>query len=296
MILHFMIPRHDLRITRRRRAPVPASARSGLGRPLLLRLMVLLLPLPLCMALRRRPRPGGAVVHVIVLLLLMRFGRRLLLLVMLGMELGLGLALVALAAAAMAAVVDKDVDAAVLGVLGEGLVVVVVGRLGVLGDDVPGVEEAWDLWRARVLVGLDWGRKEETYVAQDEEEDVDDRVGGADAAFYPDCLREVVMLACRCHCQAADCCCGVSQRGDKPGSGGKRTAKRPRKISVEHMAGVSSNNLRKWRRNSCSLMRRSFVDRDSRLMVFQRFQRAWSGDATAGSSAVTLVTGLGRLA
>lgn len=40
--------------------------------------------------------------------------------------------------------------------------------LGKLGDDVPGVEEA--------------GQE-----AQRAEEDVDEGVGGAEAAFYPDC-------------------------------------------------------------------------------------------------------------
>ena len=97
--------------------------------------------------------------------------------------------MIALRALAVAAVVDKHVDAAVLGVLRDGLVVVVVGGLGVLGDDVPGVEEAGDLGWRRVLVGDGVGGEEGrgTYVAEDEEEDVEDRVGGAYTALYPDC-------------------------------------------------------------------------------------------------------------
>ncbi len=68
---------------------------------------------------------------------------------------GLRLIPVALLGLAVAAVVDKDVDAAVLGVLGEVGVGVVVGGLGVLGDDVPGVEEAGKLAREGGLVGGD---------------------------------------------------------------------------------------------------------------------------------------------
>ena len=48
----------------------------------------------------------------------------------------------------------------------DGLVVVVL--LGVAGYDVPGVDETW-------------------YVTEHAEEDVDDGVGGAEAAFDPDC-------------------------------------------------------------------------------------------------------------
>jgi hypothetical protein len=49
---------------------------------------------------------------------------------------------------ARAAVVHEDVDTALFGVWSETLVLVVVGRLGVLRDDVPSVEEARDLgWR-----------------------------------------------------------------------------------------------------------------------------------------------------
>lgn len=55
--------------------------------------------------------------------------------------------------------------ATALGVLVDGLVL--VGGLGVLGDDVPGVQEAGD-------------------VAEDAEEDVDERVGAADSTLDPD--------------------------------------------------------------------------------------------------------------
>ena len=47
-----------------------------------------------------------------------------------------------------------------------GLIFVIVG-LGVKGDDVPGVDETWE-------------------VAEGAEEDVDEAVGGADAGFDPD--------------------------------------------------------------------------------------------------------------
>jgi hypothetical protein len=63
-----------------------------------------------------------------------------------------------------------DAVAAVALVVGDG--VVFVGRLGELGDDVPGVEEAWD-------------------EAEDAEEDVDEGVCAADAALDPDCGREM---------------------------------------------------------------------------------------------------------
>ena len=49
---------------------------------------------------------------------------------------------------------------------------VLVRGLGELGDDVPGVEEAGD-------------------EAENAEEDVDDGVGGADAALDPDCKEKM---------------------------------------------------------------------------------------------------------
>lgn len=63
---------------------------------------------------------------------------------------------------------------------------VLVAWLGELGDDVPRVQKARDLasWSAgNIGVGRD---KVEAYVAQGAEEDVDERVGGADTALDPD--------------------------------------------------------------------------------------------------------------
>jgi hypothetical protein len=74
----------------------------------------------------------------------------------LGLGAGALLGLVALRRLAVPAAVHKDVDAAVLGVLRDVLVVVVVGRLGILGDDIPGVEEAGELWRGGWGVSERW--------------------------------------------------------------------------------------------------------------------------------------------
>ena len=63
-------------------------------------------------------------------------------------------------------------DATALAVLRE--LIVVVRALGELGDDVPGVQEAGD----------------ETETA---EEDVDERVGAADASLDPDCARKEML-------------------------------------------------------------------------------------------------------
>jgi hypothetical protein len=63
------------------------------------------------------------------------------------------------------------------------------------------------------------------YVAEDAEEDVDDRIGGADAAFDPDWGRQ----------SARD---GDTARAGSPGRGGNRMASRPRKMSAEHIADV----------------------------------------------------------
>ncbi len=85
---------------------------------------------------------------------------------------------------------DVDVgDAAILAVARQGLVL--VGRLGELGDNVPGVEEAGD-------------------EAQAAEEDVDEGVGAADAALDPDCelekstgLAKFLTSDIKCHHRAA---------------------------------------------------------------------------------------------
>lgn len=54
---------------------------------------------------------------------------------------------------AVSAMVNKDVDATVLWVLGDVLVAVLGGGFGVLRDDVPGMEQTRDLWGGGVLVG-----------------------------------------------------------------------------------------------------------------------------------------------
>ena len=127
MILHLMIPRDNLRVARGRRAAVTGPGLSG--RALLLRLVLLL----------GRRGVAGAVVHVALGLGRLRVGA---LLRLVALRL---LVLAAAAAVAAMRAVDKHVDAPVLGVLRDALVVVVVGGFGVLGDDVPGVEEAGDL-------------------------------------------------------------------------------------------------------------------------------------------------------
>ncbi|KAI9152168.1 hypothetical protein HJFPF1_09393 [Paramyrothecium foliicola] len=101
-------------------------------------------------------------------------------------------------------------NAATLLVLRQRLVL--VGRFGVLRDDVPGVQEAGN-------------------ITEDGEEDVDERVGAADTALDPD----YGMRVSKRYKSAV-------RRSDAmryvPGRGGKRTAKRPRKMSAEHMAFV----------------------------------------------------------
>lgn len=69
--------------------------------------------------------------------------------------------------AAVLVLLDDDVGHAAVLRVADALVVAVVG-LWVLGDDVPGVEEAREK-------------------AEDAEEDVDDGVGAADSALDPDC-------------------------------------------------------------------------------------------------------------
>lgn len=150
MCLHLVIPRNNRRVARRGRTAV---ARPGIRRgALLLRLVLLLVVLLLGRAggTRTVAAAVGAVVHVALRL---------------GLGVGALLGLVALRGLAVPAVVHKDVDAAVLRVLREVLVVVVVGRLGVFGDDVPGVDEAGELresggvskgWFERVW----WGEEE----------------------------------------------------------------------------------------------------------------------------------------
>lgn len=70
---------------------------------------------------------------------------------------------------------DVDVgDAATFAILGERLVL--VGRLGVLGDDVPRVKQAGD-------------------EAEHAEEDVDEGVGATDATLDPDCATGLAVIS-----------------------------------------------------------------------------------------------------
>lgn len=151
LALHLVVARDDGGVARRRGAVAAALA--------------VLLLLLLLGGGRGGRGAGGAVVGVGVLAL------------GLGMGLALGLA------------VDEDVgDAAGFAVLVDRLVL--VGRLGEFGDDVPGVDEAGDL-EPGVLVEVVSPAVRVggtgTYIAEDEEEDVDEGVGGADAALHPDC-------------------------------------------------------------------------------------------------------------
>ena len=76
-----------------------------------------------------------------------------------------------------------------------------------------------------------------TYKSEDAEEDVDQRVGGADSALDPDCGVMLLAGSAPDRIQAA-----AGWRGrewHEPGSGGKRMARRPRKMSAEHMVAVS---------------------------------------------------------
>jgi hypothetical protein len=156
--------------------------------------------------------------------------------------LGLGLGMIALRALAVAAVVDKDVDAAVLGVLRDGLIVVVIGGLGVLGDDVPGVEEAGDLGWGRLLVGDGLGGEEGrgTYVAEEEEKDVENGVGGAYAALYPDC-GELKLVDC--FNREIDAC-SVTKRAFDAGCAGKTNQEAAERGRPEAREKCRSSTLR----------------------------------------------------
>lgn len=136
MRLNLVISRNNLRVTWRRRTTVarPGRRTSGTGGTLFLRLV-----LGVVLVLRYRSRgTRGAVVHVAL-----RLGR-------LGMGALVRLVTLGLRLAVAAAVMHEDVDAAVFGVLRKVLVVIVVGRLGIFGDDVPGVKESRDLVGLRV--------------------------------------------------------------------------------------------------------------------------------------------------
>jgi hypothetical protein len=103
-----------------------------------------------------------------------------------------------------------------------------VCRIGVAGDDVPGVDET----------------REE---AQAAESDVDERVGRAETALDPYCNLLVTDLSrfmspCVVHAaRRSGCTACVEKRGcgrDSPARGGKRMARKPRKISLPHMLFV----------------------------------------------------------
>lgn len=113
---------------------------------------------------RSGSRPGGALGAVIHAAL----GGGGLLSLGLGLVLVLVLVLLVMLLGALGAL-DVDVGNAAAGIaLVWGKSLVLERRLGVLGDDVPGVDQAGN-------------------VAKDTEEDVNDRVGAADAALDPDC-------------------------------------------------------------------------------------------------------------
>ena len=138
MILHLMIPRNNLRIARRCRPITRPRSTLTTSCTLLLRRVARTTSTSTTtsstsLVIVAGSIGGGAVVHV-------------------ALRPGLRLIPVALLGLAVAAVVDKDVDAAVLGVLGEVGVGVVVGGLRVLGDDVPGVEKTGELLEGRGLV------------------------------------------------------------------------------------------------------------------------------------------------
>jgi len=98
-------------------------------------------------------RGGGvlrAVVHVVATVL--------------GLRLKLGLLVLSLVLALWALDVDVG-NTTALAIIRDGLVL--VGRLGEFGNDVPGVEETWD-------------------VSEDAEQNVDERVCAADSALDPD--------------------------------------------------------------------------------------------------------------
>jgi len=59
-------------------------------------------------------------------------------------------------------------------------------------------------WRRRLEGGVLDGEGKETYVAKDAEEDVDDGVGRANTALYPDCRHGVAELAILECCEDGD--------------------------------------------------------------------------------------------
>lgn len=106
------------------------------------------------------------------------------------------------------------------------LVDLLVCWVGIFGDDVPGVDETGE-------------------EAQAAESDVDEGVGRAETALDPYCELSATDSS-RVHIsQLGPCCtvgcatCGEGKRGrHSPAMGGKRMAKKPRKMSLPHMLFV----------------------------------------------------------
>ena len=141
MILHLMIPRNNLRIARRCRPITRPRSTLTTSCTLLLRRVARTTSTSTTTSSTSLVIVAGSIVvgsPVVHMPLRPR--------------LGLVSAAALLGLLAVAAVVDEHIDAAVLGVLREVGVGVVVGGLGVFGDDVPCVEEAWELWEGGVLV------------------------------------------------------------------------------------------------------------------------------------------------
>lgn len=145
--LDLVVSSHNLRIRRRHALVLRAALAISTARHTLFLLPRLLLLLLLLLRRRLRATALSAVVHIVLL------SRRLVLLLRPG----------------WAVVLHVHIrHAAALAVVRQRLVL--VRRLGVFGDDVPGVQQARD-------------------VAEDAEEDVDEGVGAADAALDPDWRR-----------------------------------------------------------------------------------------------------------
>lgn len=159
--LHLVVGLDGFGIGRRSSTTVTTSAASGLGSG------------------RRRARRSAAVVPVRSGAVVAVRGSAL--------RLGLGLRLA----------VHKDVrHATLLAVLARHALVLVVA-IGELGNDVPGVDEAGDLClvlaacggvgdETLAMVSEGVGAERETYEAEHAKQNVDDGVGGADAALNPD--------------------------------------------------------------------------------------------------------------
>jgi hypothetical protein len=110
-------------------------------------------------------------------------------------------------------------DSAAFAIVGDGLIL--VGGLGELGDDVPSMEKAGD-------------------EAEEAEKNVDERVGAADATLDPDYKQRLVQVSQQQKFFQIE----AEAWGDIPGSGGKRMARMPRKMSVEHIVAKGEIGLK----------------------------------------------------